>query len=186
MTMTTAGHPGLLARLLARGAALRVRVQTLLGRGAFAGPLLARLSVGVIFAQSGWGKLGALGDTTAFFAELGIPAPGFHAGLVAITELVGGLAVAVGLGTRFASVPLAFTMLVAIATAKREDIDGLASLLALDEFTYLAVFAWLAVAGSGAASIDGLIVRVTNKFTTSNSRATLPAGPHQEPTRRPE
>jgi putative oxidoreductase len=123
------------------------------------GPLLARIAVGVVFAKTGWGKLHTLDDVTKFFTDLGLPAPHFQAILVASTELVGGLLVLVGLGTRLASLPLAFTMIVAILTAKRGDIDGVATLLGFDEFLYLVLFVWLALAGAGKASLDFLISR---------------------------
>src|SRR3954470_24164576 len=88
----------------------------------FLGPALARLTVGVVFIQTGWGKLHSLGDVTEFFASLHIPAPAFQARLAAGTEFFGGLLVLLGLATRLAALPLGFTMIVAIATAKRADL----------------------------------------------------------------
>ena len=37
------------------------------------------------------------------------------------------------------------------------EIDGIRSLLAFEEFTYLAGFLWLFVAGAGKASLDALL-----------------------------
>jgi putative oxidoreductase len=128
-------------------------------RLSFIGPTLARLTVGLVFIGTGWGKLHNLGDVTDFFASLHIPAPGFNARLAAATELFGGIAVLVGLGTRLAALPLAFTMLVAIVTAKRGDITGLTSLVGLEEWSYLVFFVWLAVAGAGRLSLDALLRR---------------------------
>jgi len=65
--------------------------------------------------------------------------------------------VLVGLFTRFAALPLMGVMTVAILTAKRPEIDGIRSLLAFEEFTYLAGFLWLFVAGAGRASLDALL-----------------------------
>ena len=42
-------------------------------------PTVARITVGWIFLQSGWGKLHNLPKVVSFFAELGIPAPQFQA-----------------------------------------------------------------------------------------------------------
>jgi putative oxidoreductase len=123
------------------------------------GPLLARIAVGVVFAGTGWGKLHGLEDVTRFFTELGLPAPHFQAILVGTTEFAGGLLVLFGLATRFASLPLACTMVVAILTAKRADIDGVRTLLGFDEFLYLVIFAWLALQGAGRASLDYFIRR---------------------------
>jgi putative oxidoreductase len=129
----------------------------------FLGPTLARLTVGLVFIGTGWGKLHTLGDVTQFFTNLGIPAPGFNARLVATTELVGGSLVLVGLGTRLVTLPLAFTMVIAILTAKRGDIDGLTSLVGFEEWSYLVLFLWLAVAGAGPLSLDHLLWRIRTR-----------------------
>src|SRR5436190_8011434 len=126
----------------------------------FIGPTLARLTVGLVFIGTGWGKLHTLGDVTDFFASLHIPAPGFNARLAASTEFFGGVLVLVGLGTRLASLPLAFTMVVAILTAKRGDISGLTALVGFEEWSYLVFFLWLAVAGAGPVSLDRLLSRL--------------------------
>ena len=57
---------------------------------AFLGPTLARLTVGLVFIGTGWGKLHSIPDVTEFFTTLGIPLPGFHARLVAGVEFFGG------------------------------------------------------------------------------------------------
>ena len=53
---------------------------------AWLSPALARLTVGVVFFQSGWGKLHSLDKVTDFFTELGIPAPYFQARLASSAE----------------------------------------------------------------------------------------------------
>ncbi|HEY5283625.1 MAG TPA: DoxX family protein [Polyangia bacterium] len=133
------------------------RLRTTGDKLAFVGPTLARLTVGLVFIGTGWGKLHSLSDVTEFFATLHIPAPAFNARLTAATEFFGGLAVLLGLGTRLVSLPLAFTMVVAIATAKRGDITGLTSLVGFEEWSYLVLFLWLALAGAGPLSLDHLI-----------------------------
>src|SRR5262245_13249973 len=87
--------------------------------------LLAGISIGFIFVQSGWGKLHHLEKVVQFFTSLGIPAARIQAPFVAGVELVGGTLVLTGLFTRIASAPLIGTMVVAILTAKRGDIHGL-------------------------------------------------------------
>lgn len=120
-------------------------------------PLLARLAVGSIFVETGWGKLSDLGPVIEFFRELGIPYPELQAPFVASVELVcGGLLVA-GLLSRIAALPLIGTMVVAIATAQWENVDSLTALLGLDEFVYIVIFAWIAVAGPGAVSVDTVL-----------------------------
>jgi putative oxidoreductase len=136
------------------------------------GPLLARIAVGVVFMGTGWGKLHSLGDVTKFFTDLGLPAPHFQAALVATTEFVGGTLILLGLATRFAAAPLAFTMIVAILTAKRGDIDGLSSLLGFEEFLYLVIFTWLLLAGAGRASLDHLITKYWRRLRPAPTLAT--------------
>lgn len=130
------------------------RVLSPLNRAHPLGPLLVRLCLGAVFAQSGWGKLHNLAGTTEFFESLGIPAPGAQALFVSLVELVGGLALVVGAGTRVAALLLGGTMVVAIATAQASEIEGLLSFLTLDETVYGAALVWLAVAGAGKASLD--------------------------------
>lgn len=137
--------------------ALRTRALAILDRFSWVGPLALRLSLGAVFLGTGWGKLHNLQQVTGFFTELGIPFPAAQAAMVSGIELVGGTLVLLGLFTRFAALPLIGTMAVAILTAKRPEIDGIRSLLAFEEFTYLAGFLWLFVAGAGKASLDALL-----------------------------
>jgi putative oxidoreductase len=122
-------------------------------------PLLARLTLGVIFAESGWGKLHNLPKVIAFFTELGIPAPSLQAPFVAGVEFVGGLLLFVGLFTRLAAIPLSATMLVAIATAKMGDVHSIDDFVGLTEWAYLVLLIWLAWEGAGKVSLDALISR---------------------------
>src|SRR5205823_1623997 len=121
--------------------------------------LVMRVSVGVVFAQTGWGKLHHLPDIIEFFRGLGIPAPELQAPFVAGLELVGGVALILGLGTRLFAAPLIGTMVVAILTAKKDEIESLTDVLGFIEWDYLAAFAVLALMGPGALSFDGLISR---------------------------
>ncbi len=133
------------------------RALDLLKKVEFTGPLLARITLGVLFMSTGWGKVHSLDKVTAFFMDLGIPAPGFHAHLVSFVELIGGGLLLVGLASRLAALPLIVSMAVAIVTAQREDVHGLADLFGLVEWTYLALLFWIAVAGPGKASLDHLL-----------------------------
>jgi putative oxidoreductase len=128
-------------------------------KGAFLGPALARLTVGLVFIGTGWGKLHSIPDVTEFFTTLGIPLPGFHARLVAGVELFGGVLILAGLGTRLVALPMAFTMVIAILTAKRADITGVTALVGFEEWSYLVFFLWLALAGAGKLSLDALIMK---------------------------
>ena len=125
-----------------------------MGKVDWLAPLLGRVTVGVLFMSTGWGKVHNLGKVTAFFTELGIPAPAFQATLVSYVELVGGALILVGLVADFAAVPLIISMLVAIVTAKQKEVHGLPDLFGLVEWTYLVLLAWIALAGAGKVSLD--------------------------------
>lgn len=60
-----------------------------------------------------WNDISAIGD---WFASMEIPFPLLNAYLAASTELAGVFLLILGLGTRFISIPLIITMLVAIFT----------------------------------------------------------------------
>ena len=122
-------------------------------------PLFARITVGWVFMLSGWGKLHALPQVTENFVGWGIPLPHILAPFVSGVEFFGGLFLLLGLLTRISAGALGITMIVAIASAKWGDVDSLETLLGFDEFEYLALFLWLAIAGSGAVSLDALLER---------------------------
>lgn len=116
--------------------------------------LLGRLSIGYVFLESGWGKIQHLPKIVEYFTELGIPFASAQAPFVAGVELVGGALLLAGWMTRFASIPLIGTMIVAIITAKREDITSLSSLLGMSEFLMIVVMVFLVFDGAGKLSVD--------------------------------
>lgn len=126
-------------------------------------PLVARVTVGWVFATTGWGKLHNIEKIVDYFRDLGIPYPELQAPFAAGNEFVCGVLILVGLATRVASIPLIIVMLVAIRTAQWENVDSLAALLGLVEWAYIAIFAWLAIAGPGPVSLDHLIGRATDR-----------------------
>ena len=134
-------------------------------------PVIARLTVGIVFLQSGWGKLHALDRVTDYFTQLGIPAPAFQARLASTTEFVCGGLLLLGFATRFAAVPLIVTMTVAIRTALWDQVEGLASLVGLTEFAYVALLVWLATDGAGPLSLDALLRRLGAARTRTVPRA---------------
>ena len=134
-------------------------------------PTIARLTVGLVFFQSGWGKLHDLEKVTGFFTELGIPNPAFQARLASTAEFVCGGLLLLGLATRFAVVPLIVTMCVAIRTAQWENVDGIGSLVGLLEFSYIALLVWLGTDGPGPLSLDALVARVAQLRTDAPTAA---------------
>lgn len=119
--------------------------------------LAARITMGWGFFLSGKGKLLHLEKTTQFFDSLHLPLPHFQAMLAGSTEMIGGLLLLAGLGTRIISIPLVFTMIVAYLTAHRDE-----AFLSLSDFTDQAPFPFLMAAlvtmafGAGQISLDRL------------------------------
>lgn len=145
--------------MMSKLAKVRRSVLAALEGGNSAALLLARLSVGLVFVSTGWGKIHNIPKVTMFFESLHIPAPGFHAVFVGYTELVCGAALVIGLCSRLAAIPLAFSMVVAIATAKRADLHGVFDLVGFDEFTYIVMLVVIVVFGPGKLAIDHLIAK---------------------------
>jgi len=139
------------------------RLAAMLNQLSWLPPLLARITVGTVFMESGWGKLHHLDKVIGFFTGLGLPAPSFQAHLVANTEFACGLLLFGGLGTRLASAPLCIVMTVAILTAKKDDLHGFSDLTGFPEYLYIVLLVWLIVSGAGLLSLDTLLARRMKK-----------------------
>ncbi len=125
--------------------------------------LVVRLFWGYQFFQAGWGKLQHLDGVVQFFTRLGIPAPSIQAPMVVGLEIVGGILLALGLGSRLIALLLAGDMLVAYITA---DHDAFFSFFTdPDTFikatpcTFLVAALIVLIFGPGKFSIDALIAR---------------------------
>src|SRR3989442_2160294 len=79
-----------------------------------------RLVVGLVFIVHGGQKLFVfgLGGAAGFMAKVGIPWPFLAAVVVIAVEILGGLALILGLGTRLAAALLAIDMVVAILAVR--------------------------------------------------------------------
>ncbi|MBP2079846.1 DoxX family protein [Oceanobacillus polygoni] len=81
------------------------------------GSVILRIVLGITFFIHGLDKFQAgIGNIAGYFDSLGIP--GFLAYIVALIELVGGIALILGIGTKIISALIAIIMLGAIFTAK--------------------------------------------------------------------
>lgn len=101
-------------------------------------PLAIRLFLVPVFWMAGTQKIAGMEQTIEWFGNpdwgLGLPFPALLAYLAAYTEVIGALLLLLGLATRWISVPLIITMLVAIFTVHWEH-------------------GWAAIADSGASEI---------------------------------
>jgi len=84
----------------------------------FLGPLALRLYLVPVFWVAGMNKVNGFENTAAWFGNpdwgLGLPFPTLMAGLATGTEVLGAIALLIGLGTRWFAIPLMVTMLVAM------------------------------------------------------------------------
>lgn len=122
-----------------------------------AGLLLIRLGLASVFLFHGVTKLMNLSMTVGFFGSLGLSP--FVAYLVAGIEALGGLALLLGLYTRWIGVALAVIMAGAIATVKAS--KGFAGF----EFELLLLLSLVGVAltGPGSYSLPGMMKKKSNK-----------------------
>jgi len=101
-----------------------IRLQSLLDSTKAAdwlGPLALRLYLAPVFWMAGTMKIDGWENTVAWFGNpdwgLGLPFPTLMAFLATGTEVVGAIALLIGLGVRWMCIPLMVTMLVAAVTA---------------------------------------------------------------------
>ncbi len=150
-----------------------------LSRATWVPLLLIRVYLGLMFAQTGWGKVQDLDVMTERFAEWGIIWPRFNAALSSYTELIGGALLMVGLLTRLVSIPLAFNMAIATLVVKMKEVGGLGDFVTLDEPLYALIFLLFVFTGAGQASLDHLLARRHAHRATSERygpRRAAPAG----------
>lgn len=123
--------------------------------------LAVRLYWGWQFALTGWGKLHRMPQVIQYFSSLGIPLPAANAWFIALLEFVGGILLALGLGSRPLALLCVGDMVVAYITADREALMSFFS--APDKFAAAAPFvflvAWLIVLifGPGKISLDAIL-----------------------------
>ena len=134
-------------------------------------PIPLRLIVGYGFMAHGFAKLSKGPDAFATILHgIGVPLPHFMAWSTILVELLGGLAVILGLFVALVSIPLAAVLLVAIFSVHLPYGFSSIKLLAVTpagaqfgppgyetDLLYIACLATLIMGGSGPLAIDGLI-----------------------------
>ncbi len=122
---------------------------------------ILRVVVGIVFFAHGAQKLFQLGfhGVAGFFGAAGIPLPFVSAVIVTLVEFLGGIALILGLLTRWAAALNAFDMLVAILVVHLK--NGFFDQAHGFEFplTLLAACIVLVIHGGGAASVDGALAK---------------------------
>ncbi|MFC0561212.1 DoxX family protein [Halalkalibacter alkalisediminis] len=124
------------------------------------GTLILRLTLGISFFVHGLVKFqGGIENIVGWFDSIGIP--GVLAYAVALIEMVGGIALIIGLGTRIVSILLSIIMIGAIFTVKLA-----AGFLGDDQLAgyeldlaFLAMAVFLTMNGSKMLAVDHLVFK---------------------------
>ncbi len=168
--------------------AILQRIAALLERLDFAPGLLQRIAMAGLFLPDGWNKLNNLGTVTEYFTSLGIPMPGVNAMMVSLTQLVCGTALLFGVFTRLSAVPLFFSMIVAVLSAKAHLFDGKPSEIKIftdifrqEESIYAFVCLALVFLGPGSWSLDTLVAKQLGLGTPSKDAPRKLEGPSYGP-----
>jgi putative oxidoreductase len=110
-------------------------------------------------AMMKWKNIGGIAE---WFGSMGIPMPTLNAYLAASTELAGVILLPLGLATRFISIPLMFTMVVAVVTVHiGNGFNAGDNGYEIPLYYILMLFA-LVINGAGRFSIDHLLERNGN------------------------
>ncbi|KKK38137.1 oxidoreductase [Mesobacillus campisalis] len=133
------------------------------------GALILRVTLGVIFFIHGLVKFqGGIENTVGWFQSIGVP--GFMAYAVAGIELIGGLALIIGVGTRLVSALLAVIMIVATLKVKLSvGLLGNGQMAGYElDLAFLAMAIYLAINGSKLLSLGQFVFK---QDSTSLTRA---------------
>ena len=126
--------------------------------------LLARILLVVLFAVSGWGKLTGFAATVAYMTQVGAPVPYVAAVVATAVELLGAIAIALGLWTRPVALLLALftlgTALIGHPFWTMEGADRYAnSINFYKNISIISAFLLLYVTGPGWYSVDARLGR---------------------------
>jgi putative oxidoreductase len=116
-------------------------------------PVPLRLAMGVILSVAGYMKLVGIAGTIAYFTKLGFPVPVITAWFITLLELIGGIALILGLFVRYFGLLYTVEFIVAAFWVKLPTQGYAASRL---DLMILAGAAALYFLGAGRWSIDSI------------------------------
>ena len=112
----------------------------------------ARILIASIFVLSGFTKIGGYAGTQGYMEAMGVP--GALLPIVIVTELGGGLLIALGLWTRLTAVALAGFTLLAAVLFHRNFGDPMQMIMFLKNVAIAGAFLLLVARGAGPLSLD--------------------------------
>ncbi|WP_284037180.1 DoxX family protein [Neobacillus sp. 114] len=121
---------------------------------------ILRVFLGATFLIHGVAKFqGGIENTAGFFESLGLP--GFSAYVVALIELIGGIAVILGIGTRVISILFAIVLAVAIVKVKiAVGFLGNGQMAGYElDLALMAISIYLAAANKSVLALDNVLFR---------------------------
>jgi putative oxidoreductase len=121
--------------------------------------LIARLIMSAPFIWTGYTKLTTAAGTQAYFAKLGLPVPELAWGVAVAVELLGGLAVLLGIQTRVAGIILAAWCIATAIVAHSNFSDPNMVIHFMKNVIMAGGFLYVAVFGAGAYTIGQIIGR---------------------------
>jgi putative oxidoreductase len=121
---------------------------------------IGRLLLAALFLPAGISKIGGFAGTAGYIASKGLPLPEVGAAIAVVVEIVGGLALILGFGTRLAALALALFTLVATFIFHNywgfpADQAFVQQLMFYKNIAVVGGLLVLAAHGAGAWSLDG-------------------------------
>jgi putative oxidoreductase len=154
--------------------------------------LAIRLMAGGVFLSEGLLKFVYVNQGVGRFTKLGMPMPGVLAPSIAVLEILGGVLLMTGLGTRLISVPFIIEMVVAVLSTKIGLYFGTSPLPkppalptvgwwavlheSRSDYAQLLSCAFLLAAGPGPWSLDAVLQRRRASRHASTAPSTSPKG----------
>jgi putative oxidoreductase len=126
--------------------------------------LVGRILLGWIFVAAGWGKLGNMAGFAGYLTSLGVPAPGLMSTILPPVEFLIGVALVLGIATRYAAIAcIAFTLAATFVAHRYWEFPAAQQAAQYNNFlknlSIMGGALLLFVTGPGRFSLDNLLAR---------------------------